>query len=307
VSCSSGWLRSVSGTRQSSERITMQRKHLLSLAIAAAAFASIAVFAQKGGPSRDEIIEAVSPDLPAVRAQQNFALKASGIAAKEDSSRAAAPTLEEVGDVDSFGRNVVWLGLTSAFINLDETCPVDPGNPDELCQVLAPAPAFTSFNFEDAARITLPGKSTHSLLCYWFSPVLTVNYSNFGATRVIGRFRYTPTLTVENPVLDDPALIDPTTGAPFGGKLLTSMTSSERYEVPLEPGVSFSERTRDSAVCMAGLLTRRSLVENYGLTDAQAKEFFKRPTTIRMNVSGSAQHVGFASLVFGLRVVGDSR
>ena len=280
------------------------KKTLLSLSIAAAAFASIAVFAQKGGPSKHEIIEAVSPDLPAAKSQQLQTAKTVGVA-KAGSSRAPDPTIEEVGDVDSFGRNVKWLGLTSAFINLSDTCPVDPDNPDELCKVLAPAPAFTSFTFEDAARITLPGKSTHSLLCYWFSPVLTVNYSNFGATRVLGRFRYTPTLTVENPVLDDPALIDPTTGAPFGGKLLTSMTSSESYQVPLEPGVAFTERTRDSAVCMAGLLSKRSLVENYGLTETQAKEFFKKPTTIRLNVSGSAQYVGFGSLVFGLRVVGD--
>lgn len=283
----------------------MQRKHLLSLGIAAAAFASIAVFAQKGGPSRDEIIEAVSPDLPAARAQPSFALKAGGVAPKGEASRAAAPTVEEVGDVDSFGRDVKWLGLASTFINLSDTCPVDPDNPDELCQVLAPAPALTGFNFQDAARLTLPGKSSHSLLCYWFSPVLNVGYSNFGATRVLARFRYTPTLTIENPVLDDPALIDPTTGAPFGGQLLTSMTSSESYQVPLEPGVSFSERTRDSAVCIAGFLSRRALVDSYGLTEAQAKEFFKKPTTIRLNVSGSAQHVSFASLVFGLRVVGD--
>ena len=283
-------------------------KTLLSLGVAAAAFASIAVFAQKGGPSRDEIIEAVSPDLPASRSQQRLALKARDlVSAQSASTKAAAPTVEQVGDADSFGRNIVWLGLASTFINLSDTCPTDPENPDELCQVLAPAPALTSFNFQDAARLTLPGKSTHSLLCYWFSPVLTVNYANVGATRALGRFRYTPTLTVENPVLADPALIDPTTGAPFGGKLLTSMTSSESYQVPLEPGVSFTERTRDSAVCMAGLLTRRSLVDNYGLTEAQAKEFFKQPTTIRMNVSGSAQNVGFASLVFGLRVVGDER
>ncbi len=284
------------------------KKTLLGLGIAAAAFASIAVFAQKGGPSRDEIIEAVSPDLPARMSQQRLALKARDVvSAKSAPAKAAAPTIEEVGDVDSFGRNVIWLGLTSTFINLSDSCPTDPENPDELCQVLAPAPGFTSFNFEDAARMTLPGKSAHSLLCYWFSPVLTVNYANLGATRTFGRFRYTPTLTVENPVLDNPALIDPTTGAPFGGKLLTSMTSSENYQVPLEPGVAFTERTRDSAVCMAGLLTRRSLIENYGLTETQAKEFFKQPTTIRLNVSGSAQNVGFASLVFGLRIVGDSR
>ena len=284
----------------------MHRKHILALSLAAAALASVAVYAQKGGPSKHDIIEAVSPDLQTVKSTQRLERKAAAVStARADAGIARAPTLEDVGDVDSFGRNVKWLGLTSAFINLSDTCPTDPSNPDELCQVLAPAPAFTGFVFEDAARLTLPGKSADSLLCYWFSPVLNVGYSNFGATRVLARFRYTPTLTVENPVLDDPSLIDPTTGAPFGGKLLTSMTSSESYVVPLEPGVSFAERTRDSAVCMAGLITRRSLIENYGLTEAQANRFFKKPTTIRMNVSGSAQHVAFASLVFGLRVVGD--
>jgi hypothetical protein len=287
----------------------MQRKHVLALSLATAALASVAVYAQKGGPSKHEIIEAVSPDLPAAQSRQAAAQrKAKAMTASTGAVKAAAaPTVEDVYDVDSFKRNVTWLGLASAFINLSDTCPTDPDNPDELCQVLAPAPGFTSFNFEDAAHITLPGKSANSLLCYWFSPVLNINYANFGATPTYGRLRYSPTLTIENPVLDDPALIDPTTGAPFGGQFLTSMTASESFVVPLDPGVNFTERTRDSAVCMAGFVSKRALTDNYGLTDAQAKEFFKQPTTIRLNVSGSAQNVGFASMVFGLRVVGDER
>ena len=48
----------------------MQRKHVLAMSLAAAAMASVAVYAQKGGPSKHEIIEAVSPDLPVVRARQ---------------------------------------------------------------------------------------------------------------------------------------------------------------------------------------------------------------------------------------------
>lgn len=285
----------------------MQRKHVLALSLAAA-LASVAVYAQKSGPSKHEIIEAVSPDLPAAQSRAPVQRNNMSMAAKSGVIKAAAaPTVEDVYDVDSFKRNVIWLGLASAFINLSDTCPTDPDNPDELCQVLAPAPAFTSFNFENAAHITLPGKSANSLLCYWFSPVLSVNYANFGATPTYGRLRYTPTLTIENPVLDDPALIDPTTGAPFGGQFLTSMTASESFVVPLDPGISFTERTRDSAVCMAGFVSKRALIDNYGLTDAQAKEFFKQPTTIRLNVSGSAQNVGFASMVFGLRVVGDER
>lgn len=291
----------------------MSRKTLLSLGIAAAAFASIAVFAQQGGPSRDDIIEAVSPDLPTGARQQQRIQSQKAIGAARASTQTiaarapAAPTVEDVYDVDSFKRSVTYLGLASAFINLSDTCPTDPANPDELCATLNPAPAFTNFNFQDAARIKLPAKSSNSILCYWFSPVLNIGYGNFGTTPAYGRLRYNPTLTIENPVLDDPALIDPTTGAPFGGKLLTSMSSSESFVVPLDPGVSFSERTRDSTVCMAGFVSKKALIDNYGLTEAQARKFFNKPTTIRLNVTGAAQNVTFASMVFGLRVMGDER
>lgn len=295
--------------RPNPEHIHMQRKHLIGLAVATA-LVSLAVHAQQNAPSRHDIAEAVSSDLPAHRAQAQSgarAVAAKVAAARAGVAKAAGPTVEDVYDVDSFRRPVVYLGLASAFINLSDTCPTDPANPDELCTVLNPAPALTAFTYEDAAHISLPAKSTNSLLCYWFSPLLTVNWSNPGATPALGRLRYNPTLTVENPVLDDPALIDPTTGAPFGGKLLTSMSSSEILATPLDPGQSFVERTRDSTVCMAGLLSKQALIDNYGLTEAQAKDFFKKPTTIRLNVTGSAQNVSFATMVFGLRIVGDQR
>lgn len=287
----------------------MQRKHLIGLAVATV-LVSLAVHAQQKAPSRHEIAEAVSSDLPARRAQPQAgarAMAAKVAAAHAGVAKAAAPTVEDVYDVDSFGRPVVYLGLASAFINLSDSCPTDPSNPDELCTVLNPAPALTAFTYEDSAHITLPAKSTNSLLCYWFSPLLNVTWSNPGATPALGRLRYNPTLTVENPVLDDPALIDPTTGVPFGGRLLTSMSSSEVLVTPLDAGQTFTERTRDSTVCMAGLISKQALIDNYGLTEAQAKAFFKQPTTIRLNVSGSAQNIAFASMVFGLRIVGDQR
>ena len=67
---------------------------------------------------------------------------------------------------------------------------------------------------------------------------------------------YTPTVTIENSVLDDPSLIDPTTGLPFGGQLLTGMTSSQHFDMPLPATTHITERTRDSAVCIAGLISR---------------------------------------------------
>jgi hypothetical protein len=173
------------------------------------------------------------------------------------------------------------------------------------CQVLAPAPAVTSFSFPDLTRIVLPARASNSLLCYWFSPLLDVTYSNPAAAPVVARLSYNPTLTIENPVLATPGLVDPGTGLPFGGSLTTSVTASERFQVPLPAGLTLSERSRDSAVCIAGFLNRKTLTEFYGLSDAQVTEFFRQPTTVRMNVSGSAQYVSSASLYFGLRIIGD--
>lgn len=294
----------------------MQRKHILGLSLAVAALASVAAYAQKALLLRDDPIRGVSADLTVSAKQRMLSQRASQLGVNAVAAKAApitaklAPpiypvTVDEVYDVDSFGRYVKWLGLASAFVSVQSGCP-KPTSPDEYCQELSTTTgAITTFTFNDAARIKLPKGASNSILCYWFSPVLTYTYSNPTAARVIGRLRYNPTLIVENPVLSDPSLIDPTTGAPFGGQLLTSMTSSERFEDSLEPGVTLNERSRDSTVCMAGLISHQSLIQNYGLTPAQADDFFASPTTVRMNITGSTQYVSNASMVFGLRIVGD--
>lgn len=232
----------------------------------------------------------VSADLPSPRPVRS-------------ATKATGPVDADVGDADSFGRSVKWLGVADMAVTLADDC--SSAGPDEACQALAPAGGLTSFAFEDLGSIALPGRATNSLLCHWFSPVLNVTWTNPTAAPVVARLDYNPTLTVENPVLATPGLVDATTGLPFGGRLTTSMTASERHAVPLPAGLSLSTRERDSAVCIAGFLSRKSLVELYGLSDAQAREFFRQPTTVRLNVSGSARHVGFASLYFGLRIVGD--
>lgn len=215
------------------------------------------------------------------------------------------PDIADVGDVDSFGNALRWLGVTQASVVLSDACdPVLPGAADQCVVVAAPG-LPTAFNFRDIARITLPRNAAESLLCHWFSPVLTMTYANPGTVPAMGQLSYSPTLTIDNPVLDDPALINAATGLPFNGSLETSMTASERFIEPLDPGAVQSVRDRDSAVCIAGFITRRALVDNFGLTAAQAKEFFKRKTTVHLNVSGSSRYVSDANLIFGLRIIGD--
>lgn len=273
---------------------------------------AVAAFATQAGSLRADPPRGVAADLQNY-AQQRLLAKRAGaqgkVALAGATTKLAPPiypvTTDDVYDVDSFGRNVRWLGLASAFVNVQTGCP-KPTTPDEYCQELNTAPgATTSFAFNDAARIKLPKYASNSLLCYWFSPVLTYTWSNPTASRVIGQLRFVPTLTIENPVLSDPSLIDPTTGVPFGGVLQTSMTSSETVQQALEAGVTLNERERDSNVCMAGFISHKSLIENYGLTPAQADDFMANPMTVKLNITGSTRYISSASMVFGLRVVGD--
>ena len=221
--------------------------------------------------------------------------------AGSNGARPASPMPDGTGDPDSFGRSVQWLGLTDGEVDLLDDCTGDTF----ACQTLTPAPGVTNFSYSDLGHITLPARAAHSLLCYWFSPFLTISYGNDSAASVVARLNYTPTVTIENPLLDDPSLIDPTTGLPFGGQLLTGMTSAQAFEIPLPAATHITERTRDSAVCIAGLISRDTLVRLFGLSDAQARDFFRHDMTLRLNVSGSAQYVDAATLYFGWRLVGD--
>ena len=266
------------------------------VAAGAIGLAGATVFVQaRQAPQRPDPVSLHPADLVSQQTKRGLTL------AKRAAPATTSVTLEDVGDVDSFGRNLRWLGVTQLNAALTTDCSTwtGPG-----CQVITPG-AFTSFNFTDLARIRLPPRATKSLLCYWVSPLVTVRYENPSASTVNALLRYSPTLTIENPVLADPALVNPMTGLPFGGRLDTGMTSSEFYEVPLAPGVAFTQRSRDSAVCIAGFLSKRALVDNYGLTEAQATAFFQQETLVRMNLSGAVNHVADASFVFGLRIIGD--
>jgi len=99
----------------------------------------------------------------------------------------AGPSAADVGDADSFGRNLTWLGLLDAAIDLAPDCSASSA---DRCQELAAAPATTSFAFDDVAHLTLPKNASNTLLCYWFSPVLQVGYYNPTAAPAVGMLSY---------------------------------------------------------------------------------------------------------------------
>src|SRR5262245_39518977 len=121
----------------------------------------------------------------------------------------AAPTTEEVGDAESFGKNVIYLGLAQTLpVTLVADCTgSDPTL--ERCIVQNAAPGITSFNEAGLATISLPAKASKSLLCFTLTPFILVNWENTTGAPALARFNATADITIANPLLDDPTLIDP--------------------------------------------------------------------------------------------------
>jgi len=214
-------------------------------------------------------------------------------------------------DVDSFGRNVKFDGLMqSGWVSFLDDCTPVPGDPapapDDRCVVLNAAPASTTFDLPDIGRLTIPGKSAKSLLCHWLSPIAFYRFQNTtGVFQPNATIRLTPYVIVESEVLNDPALIDPTTGLPFNGRLETGFSATYQDSQSMDAGHSATRRFSESRVCIAGFLSKRALMEGYGLTEAQANEVFKKDITLRFGVRGNAALVSSGIVTYGLRVVGD--
>lgn len=224
-------------------------------------------------------------------------------------AEAAPAAVNDVGDADSFGRNVRYMGLMSTgVINLANDCTPDPAfppGPEDHCFVVNAQPAVTTFSVPDAARILIKGKSSNSLFCHAQTPVAITQLRNNTASNMpSARITVTPSYTIQNEVLNDPALIDPNTGLPFNGQFTTSLAGI-RHQLTLAPGASFVGRNSETRACIAGMVSKRQLMDGYGLSAALADKFFKKDTMITMSVNGSGQGVEFASIIYGTRWYGD--
>jgi len=169
---------------------------------------------------------------------------------------------------------------------------------------LNPAPQLTTFSLANLDSITLPRRSSHSLLCHWRTPVAVYFANNSTGTRQQTRFQVFPVYRIESDVLNDPALVEPGTGLPLGGVIELPLTAINIMQ-GIEPGETQREDFRGTRSCIAGLISKASLMENYGLSDAQVRDFFRNPITISMGLEGLSQMVDFASINFGTRIMGD--
>jgi hypothetical protein len=209
---------------------------------------------------------------------------------------AAPPTNADVGDAGSFGSNVIWMGLVSTgvvFLATDCTPLLPDLGPDDRCVTLSGS--TTHFEFADLGRITLPANSANTLICHWATPSGYYVLNNPTAATATASFRLRPTYRIESKVLQGPT---------FNGGIDVSLSGPLDIQT-LAPGAQQTHSITASRDCIGGLITKASLVNDYGLTEAQAKSFFQGPITIRAGVSGDVTRVSDGQIIYGTRLTGD--
>jgi hypothetical protein len=234
------------------------------------------------------------------RMDQRFASHADNVLAAHDRKAAAL----DVGDADSFGRPVRWLGVVgSEAVNINSDCTSQ--DPEQPCLQIDPDTHSGSGEYRDIGSITLPAGSTHSQICHWLSPTMNAYFANYtGLDNRNARFTVFPSVTFENAALNNPALVDPNTGEPLAGKVELGVPSIS-IDAVLDNGEATNARNTATRTCTGGLLNKKTLIEYYGLTPRQVRDFYNNPTTIRLNMRVLASYVEQGYVVYAVRFVGD--
>jgi hypothetical protein len=218
----------------------------------------------------------------------------------------AGPTVADVGDVDSFGKDAIYLGASSGFVRLRAACtPAPSPTASDQCVMLNPAPANTHYELTDICRIKLPKNSTNSMIY----PLLTFfqNYQlrNLTGGPIDGLYDFTASLSIASDVLLDPSIIDPATGLPANGKLTFVFAPNQSQDSrTMAPGDRARNRLTWTRAGNAGI-SKANLVGGGTLTQKQADDLFKSSITVTMDVVGDATLVTDASITCNMRLMGD--
>jgi hypothetical protein len=215
-------------------------------------------------------------------------------------ARADGPTAEQVGDPDSFGRSVIYLGRAQTpDFELASGC--DPNSPFPPRCILPSGGG--SFDLDDLAVVELPPGAARSLVCFTITPFLQFEFNNPSEVRADSMFRVNADVSVENEVLNDPLLIDRVTRMPYGGRMNFVFRLHDEWG-SLAPGEREGRVVTTSRTCFGGFANRRDLIAA-GLSETQADEFFRKPIRLVFGMSGNAAALASGFIAYGVRVYGD--
>lgn len=211
-----------------------------------------------------------------------------------------AVTEDEVGDVESFGRGKIYLGVEQTLpVIFDGDCTgFDPAS--GVCIEPNPAPAVTFVDEFNLGSIELPANATNSLLCFTFTQFAFWAWNNPTGATALGRMALRPTVQIENDALFGVGH-DPASNTLFADP---GSITVQTLQHTLPDGAFEVQQHTVTRSCTGGLVSARSLAAD-GLTDAQIKDFFKEPMTITFGARGSVSLIDFGQFFVGVRLYGD--
>jgi hypothetical protein len=224
----------------------------------------------------------------------------------------AGPSAQDVGDAETFGNNVQYMGATSGFVTMStDPCPAPTPTPspvpngDSFCDQLNPAPAATSVSHDNICRIKLPKKATRDVIYPMLNIFLNYQLQNStGVDQPQGLMRFTATISIESTALNDPSCVDPNTSAPCGGKLTNLFAYNFRDDRAMKNGDR--QLLRETLVRAGNTgLTKQQFQDSFGLSPALVDALFKSAITVRLDFNATTKLVDFASVTCNMRLFGD--
>jgi len=213
------------------------------------------------------------------------------------------------GSGSELGQAVKYLGAAgSGIVYLQPDCSssaIGTLGPDDHCLVVNPGTPV-SFEYDDIGRLTIPGKSSKDIVCFWYTNFVYREFENPNSTPLVATLAYQPTVTLEAAALSDPRAVDPNTGLPYNGKIDLGSMGSHTVTRTLQAGDIDADNQQYSRTCISGY-TKASFTDpqGFGLPPDLADRLFKEPMTFHINIRGYASGVGSALLFANARFLGD--
>ncbi len=218
----------------------------------------------------------------------------------------------DVGEPDSFGKNVKFLGTAATgVVYVYYSC--DPAvlladldltlGANDRCLAHTPGGVTSRGTFDDLGRITIPGKSADNVIYFLLNNTVNNEFQNNFANSLPAFFSYTPRLTIESTALNDPAAVDPTTGMPLNGVLTVSAFGTKQFSKTIAAGDFEFFFDHYSSAATRGFA--RGYFADLGLPNHVINQLYKQPMTIKLGMRVSVRGVSFGQYLYAMRLMGN--
>lgn len=221
-------------------------------------------------------------------------------------------SVADVGEPDSFGKNVKFLGTAATgVVYVYYSC--DPAilladldltlGATDRCLAHTPGGTTSSAVFTDLGKISIPARSVNNVIYFIVNNTQSSDLFNSFANGMPIQVSYSPRLTIESAALNDPAAVDPTTGLPLNGVLTVSAFGSKFFNRTLPAGESEFLLDSYSSAATRGLA--RSYFADLGLPPSVINQLYNKPMTIKLGMRVSVRGVSFGQYYYSTRFMGN--